>query len=447
MGGQVTNRPPRSRASRVRAAVITGALAAASAGLIAAVAARETADGPGETAAAPLVRVVTAVRRDGYGTARTFLGRIESRREATLGFEVGGRLAAVSVEEGEEVAGGRELARLDTARVEARERTAGAALAAAEATLAEAEAGPRGEEVAAQRAEVARLKATAAMSALTAGRTARMSDRAATTEQASDEARLAAEADRAALAAAAARLDELERGTRPERVAAARAGVERAAADLAAVRVDLAESVLTAPFAGTVGRRHVDPGVVLAAGTPVLDLFETSRPEARVGVAGGAADLFAVGDPARVSVGGRAHDGTVRAVRPDRDARTRTVDVIVALDDGESLRRGDLARLTVPETIPADCVRLPAAALTAARRGLWALYVVEPATDSPPGDATHVARRRVIELLHVDPGADGETVFVRGPLSDGDRVVVDGVDRLVPGLPVRVAEAAETPPP
>ena len=44
-------------------------------------------------------------------------------------------------------------------------------------------------------------------------------------------------------------------------------------------------------------------------------------------------------------------------------------------------------------------------------------------------------RRRELELLH----EEGERVYVRGTLRDGDLVVIEGLQRLVPDLIVRLA--------
>ena len=79
---------------------------------------------------------------------------------------------------------------------------------------------------------------------------------------------------------------------------------------------------------------------------------------------------------------------------------------------------------------------LPLSALTESSRGLWAAYVaVElPAQENTDG-ATHRLLRRDVEIVHTD----SERVFVRGTLADGDAVVREGLQRLVPGQRVRLA--------
>jgi multidrug resistance efflux pump len=79
---------------------------------------------PADSAAAeiPVLTVNTkaAERRHGYEVQRTFVGRVEAARASELGFELGGLIEAILVDEGEEVSAGQEIARLDTERLLAR---------------------------------------------------------------------------------------------------------------------------------------------------------------------------------------------------------------------------------------------------------------------------------------------------------------------------------------
>ena len=71
-------------------------------------------------------------------------------------------------------------------------------------------------------------------------------------------------------------------------------------------------------------------------------------------------------------------------------------------------------------------------------RGLWAVFVAQPlGPDSQAGSesaGTHRLVRRTVEVLH----EESDRVFVKGMLRDGDRVVIDGTQRIVPGMAVRL---------
>jgi len=335
-----------------------------------------------------LVTVTPAKRTEGYTQAREFLGRVEATRASELGFEIGGELEAVTVDEGDVIAEGALLARLDTARLEARLAEARAALEEARSaselarrTLARNEEAFEFEGVSAQELDLARDQAAAAES----------------------------------------------------RVAAAGARVN-------AVEVDLAKARLLAPYDAVVVARRIDEGNVVAAGQPVLRLQEEAPPEARIGVTGGLAGTLEAGQSRPISIDGRRFEARVRAVLPVRDPRTRTVDVILSLPGDAGAVPGDIARLTVEETVDEPGFWLPADALAEGSRGLWTAYVAMPldAGRLPATGATHQLEPRTVEVLH----QDGPDVYVRGALSTGDRVASGGLQRVVPYQEVRIEEPA-----
>ena len=271
---------------------------------------------------------VEAVRlREGYEVERSFVGRVEPSRSSGLGFELGGRLVAVEVDEGDVVRRGNVVARLDTARLEARRAELVARRAQAGAVLDELVAGPRDEVVAAAVAEVAEMEARLRRAGATGRRIAELHRRSAASAQEFDEARYDEEAAAAALDASRARLDELEAGTRAEQVEAQRASVRQLDAEIASVDLDLAKSALKAPFDGTIAERLIDEGEVIEAGRPVVRLLETGRLEVHVGVAADAVGSVAVGEQRTLQINDRPCEAEVASVRPDRRDRTRAVTV------------------------------------------------------------------------------------------------------------------------
>lgn len=316
----------------------------------------------------------------GYERRQRFVGRVEFAQGSDLSFEIGGRVARVVVDEGERVEVGDPLAALDTARLEAHRDELAAARDESRALL-----------------ELARLRDARAQELV---------DEDVISPQQADDARLSATAAQAALA--------------------------RTEAQIARIEVDLAKSVLRAPFSGEITGRHVDAGVVLDAGQAVLRLIETQRPEIRVGVSAAAASRLGAGDTVEVTIDGATRDATVLAVLSERSAATRTVPVRLALDAGTGapLRDGELAELTIRQRVAAEGFWLPRGALTEGSRGLWVVYVAE----SHDGDAHRLARRPV-EVLY----ESGDDVFVRGAIREAEPVVSHGVHRLVAGQRVTLA--------
>ncbi len=359
---------------------VSGLLAVAVGSVLVALAKGDTVR-TGVTEAAParvLVVTTQAVQEQAsYVLRRSFVGRIEARRSTDTGFELGGAVLTILVDEGDSVAKGQILARVDTLRLEAKR-------AELEARLREAEA--------------------------------RLSLMASTRERTLEALELNAVSTQ--------QWDEADRG-----YAAQEAVVRRVAAQIESVDVDIAKSRLRAPFSGVVSRRFVDEGAVVSAGEPLFRLLEMGRPEVRVGISVELAKSLKIGDERVVRADGRELSGTVRALLPARNRETRTVDVVLTLSTKENaLRHGDLVELELSQAIEKSGFWLPRSALTESSRGLWASYVAAPLGSSGPSSSTHILKRRELELVHVD----GDSVFVRGTLTNGELVVTEGLQRLVP---------------
>jgi len=102
-----------------------------------------------------IVATVTWITlRGGNGAGEIDASGTVEATDADLGFNTPGRVAEVTVREGDRVRRGDVLARLDATELEARRASAEAQLEAARAALAEMEAGARSEELAQARAGV-----------------------------------------------------------------------------------------------------------------------------------------------------------------------------------------------------------------------------------------------------------------------------------------------------
>lgn len=334
-------------------------------------------DGPGQE---PLVVATEAVQwQDGYEVTRYFVGRIEARQESDLGFELGGMVRQVLVDEGDLVHAGDVVAVLDSDRLNAK----------------------RQELVAARDEARARLE----LAVLTLTRLTEALELNATSRQAYDDA--------------------------DDSRAAAAAALDRAEAAIASIDVDIEKTALRSPFDALVSDRHVDSGQVVDPGVPVLRLFERARPKARIGVAGQSVASIHQGNTVGVLVGEREVRGQVSAVLPTRERRGRAVDVIVELDaELDGLRRGDLARLALTRRVESRGFWVPMQALTEGTRGLWSLYTFgEPDADG----ATSRLLQTHVEVLHVEP----DRAYVRGAVHENQRFVARGLQRVAPGMAVR----------
>lgn len=350
-------------------AVFAAAAAAVLSGYTAIAAQSGAAAGP--TAPVTSVAVMPVTPTDGYTVSRRFAGQIEAAARIDLGFELGGRITEVLVEEGASVRAGTVLARLDVSALVP--------------------------ERAALEAELAAMAADAELARLTLGRDEALTARGFRSVAAQDDARLTLARTEAGMAAIRARI----------------AGVD----------VRLAKSVLVAPFAARVGARLADPGQTAAAGQPVLVLFDAGPAQARVGLPPDLAAGLAAGDTARVEIGGAAREARILRVRPDLDPATRSRSVVLALPDGVDPVLGDTVALILDQTVAEPGFWAPLGALREGVRGSWSVMAVEA---TPEGDRTRPA---AVEVIH----SDGARVFLRGALPPGARIVAVAPDRVAPG--------------
>ena len=324
-------------------------------------------------------------------------GVVAASESATITSRIVAPVRTVHVRAGDAVRAGDVLVTLDARDLAAQVREAAAATQSADRALAQA----RSEQVSAS--------ADQTLAATWRTRMTILRDRGSATAQEFDEAAAKFESATA-------------------RQTGAQAGVEQAAARLAAVRAaaDAAEitasfTIIRAPFAGVVTERLTDPGNLATPGTPLLRVDASGLRRVAVSIDEARAAQVHAGDGARVLIAdGAPVDGRVvelaRAVTSDQHAFL----VKVSLPADRAPRTGSFARVRFRAgteqalVVAADAVR---------RDGqIASVFVVKDG----------VARLRLIrtgetgaEGVRVQAGLDAGEVVVVGPpaaLTDGRRV-------------------------
>lgn len=211
--------------------------------------------------------------------------------EVRVASKVAGRVERVQIVEGARVAPGDVLATLATTDTDLLMDRAEAQRAQAAAEVRLLRAGARAEDVHQAEAQVAVARAdlSAADAEVTAARADEvrfeqlLQKRAGAAKQRDDavarrelaDARRRAAADR--VTAATAVVERLRAGARPEELDAAAARVRAIDAELASLKDKRAEATVTAPTAGIVTARLIEPGELLAAGVPVAVIVDLDR--------------------------------------------------------------------------------------------------------------------------------------------------------------------------
>ncbi|MFM7471418.1 MAG: efflux RND transporter periplasmic adaptor subunit [Nodosilinea sp.] len=210
-----------------------------------------------------------------------------------------GRLVALYVEQGDRVAPGQELARMDASNLQGPLLQAQANLKEAQANLRKLQAGNRTQDI--DQAEQALREAQAQMVALSS---AYASNQALYTSGAlsvidRDRSRSDYEAAQARIKRLTQALDLVKAGSRPEDIAVAQARVMQAQGSLKTIQAQLNDTIIKAPFAGTITQKYADVGAFV---TPTTSASATSSATSSSIVAL-ASDLEAVANVAETDVG------------------------------------------------------------------------------------------------------------------------------------------------
>jgi membrane fusion protein, multidrug efflux system len=323
------------------------------------------------------VRTMTLASETAGGTLE-YAGEVKARTESRLGFRVGGKIVSRSVELGDSVRSGQVLAQLDPRDLRLGQDAARAALAAAQVNL---------DQAAADFSRYRELK------------------------------------DQGFISAA-----ELER--RETGLKAAQAALAQAQAQSSLQGNQAAYAALVADVAGVVTGVEAEPGMVVAAGAPVVRLAHEgprdvvfSVPEDKVALL-----RLAAKAPGAIKVrlwGGDAPlPATLREVSASADPVTRTF--LAKADVGRAdVRLGQTATVLLELPRAADVSRLPLAAV-AESQGKSVVWLLDK--------ATLTVRPQPITV----GGADGNSVVVTAGLTPGQTIVTAGVHLLTPGQKVKL---------
>jgi HlyD family secretion protein len=210
------------------------------------------------------------LNRGSEPTELTLYGNVDLR-QVELPFNNNERIAAVLVQEGDRVAKGQVLARLDTSRLEPQVAQAAAQVAAQGQVLARLRAGSRPEEIAEARANVASARADAVYARRQYDRFKNLS-RGALSLQDLENAQAALDVAEARLVVNEKALDLAVLGPRQEDIAEAEARLHANEAQLAFLRRILEDAELVAPADAVVRSRVMEPGEMASPTRPVLIL-------------------------------------------------------------------------------------------------------------------------------------------------------------------------------
>lgn len=355
------------------------------AGLIVTAAACGRPAAPAGDAAAPAVITVgpentVTVTRQRIRVGPSLSGELQPAREATVRAEVGGSVLEVHGDEGQAVARGALIGRIE-------------ALAIRDGVLS-AQSGVRSAE---QALNVARREAERVASLVRGG---------ALAERDLELAGSASTAAEAQLADARARL--------------------------ASAQKLLDATTIRAPIAGLISHRAVNAGDVIAPGGELVTIIDPSSMRLEAAVPSEALSSLAVGAPVEFSVRGfpgQSFTGRIERLGAMADRVTRQVPIFVAIPNaGGRLLAGLFAEgRVITETH--EALAVPLSAVNLAGQTAWVMRL-------------RAGRAERVELQLGARDDRTEQVEVRSGLAEGDVLLGGAAQAVTPGTPVKVVETS-----
>jgi multidrug efflux system membrane fusion protein len=232
---------------------------------------------------------------------------------------------------------------------------------------------------------------------------------------------------------------------------AAQAAVNQANANLELARINLGYTRIVAPFDGRVGRRQIDPGNLVGPGAttqlatidqlaPIYVYFNVDEQDVlrlRAGLRVKGKTLKDV-EPVKLRIGlqnetGYPHEATLDFVATDVDQSTGTLQARAVIPNQDYVfLPGMFVRVQIPVGTTENALLVPDRAVGVDQRGQYLLVV-------GPGD---VVAQRTVQIGALN---DGMRVIAQG-LSAEDRVVIEGLQRAIPGSKVTPREPAPAAP-
>lgn len=258
----------------------------------------------------------------------TLLGNIDVR-QVNLAFKVGGRIESLAVDEGDAVESGQVVASLEQRYFDDDLKLAQAQLAQAQANFDRLKNGSRPEEIAQAKAQEATAQAALARATQDYDRAQLLIKQKAISSQEFDANQAAFLEAQAAVKSAQATVELSVIGPRVEDIAAGRAQVDAAAAQIQIADRRLADAMLLSPNDGVILTRAREAGAIVNPGETVATLTLSSAVWVRTYV--GEIDLGNVRPGMLVDVqtdtpSGRTYHGTVGFISPTAEFTPKSVE-------------------------------------------------------------------------------------------------------------------------
>jgi RND family efflux transporter MFP subunit len=196
------------------------------------------------------------------------------------------------------------------------------------------------------------------------------------------------------------------------------ASLKLAEADARLAKINLDDAIVRAPFAGTVSKRHVQPGEKVSPDSSVVTLVDLRQMVLEAAVPAADIPAVTIGQHARFKVGGfgaREFDGEVQRINPVTAEGSRAITIYIAVPNpNQALKGGMFAQGVLALDNAAPVLAVPQRAVHE-EAGTSFVYTLRD----------EKIARTTVKTGPATPGA--AFVEVRDGLAAGDRVIVTAI--------------------
>ncbi|MCL1051211.1 efflux RND transporter periplasmic adaptor subunit [Shewanella abyssi] len=312
------------------------------------------------------------IAESSYSYAQEFSGTIRAGNTTGVGFELAGKINALTVDSGDSVVEGQLLAQLDTRLLQAEKNELLASLA--------------------------QNKADLDLATATLNRSLELKKQGYVSEQ---------------------QLDELK-----GQLNSLLAAKSRFNAAIQSNQLKIEKSDLLAPFNGTISKRSHNLGEVIALGSPVFTLIQHHNVQAYIGVPIAVSSTLTTGQQVDLRVRNKRYQANIAGIGAQLDPVTRTVELRVTLPSDADVINGELSYFAYQHAIDTAGYWVPISALTDGIRGLWNIYVL-----TQDGEQRFRIERRDVEIIYTAK----DKAFINGAIKANEAYVDQGLHKLVAG--------------
>lgn len=210
-----------------------------------------------------------------------------------------------------------------------------------------------------------------------------------------------------------------------------------------AIEMELAHGIINAPYDCLVSNQNVDIGSLVGQQTPVVQIMEKSPIMAETDLPHEIANGLDIGQPVWVGVGNQAVQAQIKTRSPiESSFGSRSVSMEILDDMGSNWSFGQIVEIRFLTPTANSGFWVPLSALQRESNGLWSIYAVTGNDDAGQSDSEQdglQVQRRIVDMVQLED----DWALVQGAIQEGERIIVDGSHRIVPGQSVTPVDVTD----